>query len=80
VKVAQEGCRHQPDDPRPAYIYDLAVQQHAIGTDVPIPMDKFEWLNSELVKIGNLTKPVDLTKVLDGKPREDALKLVAAMH
>jgi NitT/TauT family transport system substrate-binding protein len=80
VKVAQEVADIKPDDPRPAYIYDLAVQQHAIGTDVPIPMDKFEWLNSELVKIGNLTKPVDLTKVLDGKPREDALKLVAAMH
>ncbi len=43
-------------------------------------MDKFEWLNNELVQVGSLAKPVDLAKVLDPKPREDALKLVAQMH
>jgi NitT/TauT family transport system substrate-binding protein len=80
LKVTREVADIKPDDPRPAYIYDLAMQQHAIGTDVPIPMDKFEWLNNELVKIGNLPKPLDLSKALDGKPREDALKLIAQMH
>jgi len=80
IKVAQEVADIKPDDPRPAYIYDLAVRQKAIGTDVPIPMDKFEWLNNELVRIGSLPKPMDLAKVLDGKPREDALKLVAQIH
>jgi len=80
IEVAQEVADIKPDDPRPAYIYDLAVRQKAIGTDVPIPMDKFEWLNNELVRIGSLPKPMDLAKVLDGKPREDALKLVAQIH
>ncbi len=80
LKVTQEVADIKPDDPRPAYIYDLAAKQHAIGTDLPIPMDKFEWLNNELVKIGNLPKPLDLSKALDGKPREDALKLIAQMH
>ena len=56
------------------------MQQHAIGTDVPIPMDNFDWLNNELVKVGKLAKPMDLAKVLDPKPREDALKLIAQMH
>jgi NitT/TauT family transport system substrate-binding protein len=80
IKVAQQIADIKPDDPRPAYIYDLAMQQHAIGTDMPIPMDKFEWLNNELVTIGSLPKPMDLSTVLDPKPREDALKLIAQTH
>jgi len=80
LKVTQEVTGVKPDDPRPAYIYDLAMQQHAIGTDVPIPLDNFNWLDNELVKVGSLKQPVDLSKVLDDKPREDALKLIAQMH
>jgi hypothetical protein len=37
-------------------------------------------MNNELVKVGNIAKPVDLTKVLDPTPREAALKLVAQMN
>jgi NitT/TauT family transport system substrate-binding protein len=80
VKVTQDVAGIKPDDPRPAFIYDLAVKQNAIGVDVPIPLDKFEWLNNQLVTVGSLTKPMDLAKVLDGKPRENALKLIAQMH
>lgn len=80
IKVAQQVASIKPDDPRPAYIYDLATKQHAIGTDVPIPLDKFTWLDNELVTVGSIAKPVDLSKVLDGKPREAALKLIAQMH
>ncbi len=70
----------KPDDPRPAFIYDLAMQQHSIGTDVPIPTEDLAWMNDELAKVGNIPKPDDLAKVLDPKPREDALKLIAQMH
>jgi NitT/TauT family transport system substrate-binding protein len=80
LKVTQEVTGIKPDDPRPAYIYDLAMQQHAIGTDVPIPLANFNWLNDELVKVGSLAQPMDLSKVLDDKPREDALKLIAQMN
>ncbi len=80
VKVAQEVADIKPDDPRPAFIYDLAAKENAIGTDLPLPMDKFDWLNDELVKVGSLAKPIDLSKVLDPKPREEALKLVAGMQ
>ena len=80
LKVTQEVTESKPDDPRAGYIYDIAMQQHAIGTDVPIPQANFDWLNNELVSVGNMAKPIDLTKVLDPKPREDALKLIAQMH
>jgi NitT/TauT family transport system substrate-binding protein len=80
LKVTQDVTETKPDDPRPAFIYDLAVEQHSIGTDVPIPMDNLSWMNSELVKVGNYSKPLDLGKLLDPKPREEALKLIAQMH
>jgi NitT/TauT family transport system substrate-binding protein len=80
VKVTREVTGAKPDDPRPAFIYDLAMQQHSIGTDLPIPTEDLAWMNDELAKVGNIPKPDDLTKVLDPKPREDALKLLAQMH
>jgi NitT/TauT family transport system substrate-binding protein len=80
VKATQDITGTKPDDPRAAFIYDLAMQQHSIGTEVPIPADDLQWMNEELVKVGNIAKPVDLTNVIDPKPREDALKLIAQMH
>jgi hypothetical protein len=61
-------------------MYDLAMQQQSIGTEVPIPADDLQWMNEELVKVGNIAKPVDLTTMIDPKPREDALKLIAGTH
>jgi ABC-type nitrate/sulfonate/bicarbonate transport system substrate-binding protein len=80
MKVTQEVAGIKPDDPRPSFIYDLALKQNAIGTDTPIPMDKFEWLDNELVSVGSLKQPIDLSKVLDPKPREAALKLIEQIH
>lgn len=77
VKVTQQVTGAKPDDPRPAYIYDLAMQQHEIGTDVPIPTADLAWMNNELVKVGKIPAPVDLDKVVDPKPREAALKIAA---
>jgi NitT/TauT family transport system substrate-binding protein len=80
VKVTQDVTGTKPDDPRPAFIFDLAMQLHSIGTDLPIPTDDLTWMNEELVKVGNIAKPADLKTVIDPKPREAALKLIAAMH
>jgi NitT/TauT family transport system substrate-binding protein len=80
VKATQEITGIRPDDPRPAYMYDLAMEQHSIGTELPIPTDDLQWMDEELVKVGNIQKPVDLSKVIDPKPREDALKLIAKTH
>jgi ABC-type nitrate/sulfonate/bicarbonate transport system substrate-binding protein len=80
VKLTEKVTGTKPDDPRPAYIYDLAVQQHSIGTDVPIPTDDIDWMNHELVKVGKIPAPVDLNKVIDPKPREEALKIAAQAH
>ena len=43
-------------------------------------MDNFDWLNEEFVKVGSIPKLLDLSKVLDSRAREAALKIVAQMH
>jgi NitT/TauT family transport system substrate-binding protein len=80
VKVTQEATGFKLDDPRPAFMFDLAVEQNAIATDVSIPLDKLDWLQNQLVTVGSLSKPVDVSTIIDAKPRERALELVAKMN
>lgn len=77
VKVTQEVTGIKPSDPRPAFIYDLAMKQHAIGADMPVPMDKIAWLQDELVHLGKIKKAIDPAKLVDTGPREAALKLLS---
>jgi NitT/TauT family transport system substrate-binding protein len=76
IALAKKVTGQKPDDPRAAYIFDEVTKLHAIDPALPIPMDKLEWMQNLLVKTGNLKKPIDLTKFVDGGPREQALKLV----
>ena len=62
-------------DPRPAYIYDWAVKDHAVDPTLPLPRDKLAWMENQLVKLGKLPKPVDIDQVIDPSVREGALKL-----
>lgn len=80
VKVAQEVAGIKPDDPRPAFIFDLAMKQNAIGTEMPIPMDKMAWLQDELVHLGKMKSAMDVNKFVDNGPREAALKLADKTH
>jgi NitT/TauT family transport system substrate-binding protein len=80
VKVAQEVAGIKPDDPRPAFIFDLAMKQQAIGTEMPIPMDKMAWLQNELIHLGTVKTAMDVNKFVDTKPREAALKLIDKTH
>src|SRR5690242_1839444 len=52
IKLTQDAIRAKPDDPRPAYAYDDTLKQHAIDPSVALPLDKLNWLQSELVKAG----------------------------
>lgn len=80
VKVTQEVTGMKPSDPRPAFMFDLAMKQKAIGVDLPIPMDKISWLQDELLSLGKIKKKVDLDKLVDTRAREAALKLVKEKH
>jgi len=80
VALTREIIHAKPDDPRPAFVYDDAVEHHAIDPDLPIPADKLNWMQDQLVKVGKLKARLDLAAVSDDGPREKALKPAGAGH
>ncbi len=77
IKLTHDITGSKPDDPRPAFVYDWAVKANAIGTDLPIPTDKLDFIQKMAVSVGSMAKPIDLTKVVDTTVREKALQLLA---
>lgn len=64
------------DDPRPAYIYDDALRNHAVDPDLGLPLAKLDWMQQQSVKVGDQPRLVDLAKITDEAPRKEALKRV----
>jgi NitT/TauT family transport system substrate-binding protein len=77
IKLTHDITGSKPDDPRPAFVYDWAVKVGAIGTDLPIPMDKIDFIQKMAVSVGSMAKPIDLATVVDPSVREKALQLLA---
>jgi NitT/TauT family transport system substrate-binding protein len=77
IKLTHDITGSKPDDPRPAFVYDWAVKANAVGTDLPIPMDKLDFVQQTAVSVGSMPKPTDLTKVVDTSARQKALTLLA---
>jgi NitT/TauT family transport system substrate-binding protein len=77
IKLTHDIAGSKPDDPRPAFVYDWAVKSNALGTDLPIPMDKLDYIQQMTVSVGSMAKPIDLTRVVDTTVREKALQLLA---
>jgi NitT/TauT family transport system substrate-binding protein len=75
VALTKKLIHAKPDDPRPAFVYDDAVKHHAVDPTIGLPMDKFAWVQAQLVKTGKLKKPLDLKTVTAPKVREEALKM-----
>ncbi|HUZ72426.1 MAG TPA: ABC transporter substrate-binding protein [Stellaceae bacterium] len=76
LKLTDELTHEKPDDPRAAYIYDWAVSSHAVDPEMSIPVDKLEYMEKELVTLGNIKKPFDVKTMFDGSVRKAALALV----
>ena len=76
VALARELTGAKGDDPRPAYIYDLAVETSAVAPELPIPLDRLAWLQDQLVASGNLNKAGDIARLVDGSLRAKALELM----
>ncbi len=77
IRLTREITGAKPDDPRPAFVFDEAVRTKVIGTDLPIPLDKLEFMQGQLVGSGSLARPGDLEKMIDKSAREQALALLA---
>lgn len=76
ISLARELTGAKEDDPRPAYIFDLAVDTTAVAPELPIPIDRLSWLQDQLVASGSLNKAADIPKLVDGSLRAKALEMV----
>lgn len=76
VALTREIIKAKPDDPRPAFVYDDAVEHHAVDPTLPLPMEKFAWIQEQLIKAGKLPAPIDVNTVVAPQYREKALALV----
>jgi len=74
IALTRELIQAKPDDPRPAYAFDITVKHGMVDPTVPLPMFKLNWMQDELVKAGNLKTPIDLAKITDGDIRKEAAK------
>jgi hypothetical protein len=57
-------------------VFDDAVEHNAVDPSLPLPSEKLEWIEAQLVKAGKLAQPLDLKTVIAPGYREKALKLV----
>ena len=77
VALTQEIIHAKPDDPRPAFVYDDAVAHTPVDPTLPIPAEKLDWMQEQMVKAGKLPRPLDRSSQITAPEyREKALKLV----
>lgn len=76
IALTRELTHAKPDDPRPAFVYDDAVQHHAVDPTLPLPAEKIQWIQDQMVKEGRLKSPLDLKTVTAPEYREKALQVV----
>ncbi len=75
IALAHDVTGSTPDDARPAYIFDEVKRYSAVDPTMPIPLDKLTWMHDLLIKTGNLTKPVEITSLIDERARARAIEL-----
>jgi NitT/TauT family transport system substrate-binding protein len=80
VALTREIIHAKPDDPRPAFVYDDAIEHHAVDAALPLPLDKFAWVQDQLVTAGKISTPLDIKAVIAPEVRDKALKMVGGTH
>ena len=76
IALTREITRAKPDDPRPAFVYDDAIEHKAVDPTLPLPTEKIQWIQEQMVKAGRLKAPLDLATVTAPEYREKALKVL----
>jgi NitT/TauT family transport system substrate-binding protein len=76
VALTRELSQSRSDDPRPDFVFDDAVAHKAVDPTLPLPAEKIQWIQEQMVKAGSLAKPLNLDTVTAPEYREKALKLV----
>jgi len=76
LALTREVTQAKPDDPRPGFVFDDAVLHKAVDPTLPIPAEKIQWIQEQMVKAGNIARPLELNAVTAPEYREKALKLI----
>jgi NitT/TauT family transport system substrate-binding protein len=76
IALTRELIHAKADDPRPAFVYDDAVEHRAVDPTLPLPTEKIQWIQEQMVKAGRLKSPLELSIVTAPEYREKALQTV----
>jgi NitT/TauT family transport system substrate-binding protein len=76
IALTRQIINAKSDDPRPAFVYDDAIQNRAVDPTLPLPADKIQWIQEQMVKAGRLKAPLELSAVTAPEYREKALKVI----
>ncbi|HZP69900.1 MAG TPA: ABC transporter substrate-binding protein [Pseudolabrys sp.] len=76
IALTREIIHAKPEDPRPAFVYDDAIQHHAVDPTLPLPAEKIQWIQEQMVKAGKLKAPLELKAVTAPEYREKAIKVI----
>ena len=66
------------NDPQFTHLYDEVKAKGYVSVTSEIPRSKMDWLQEEMVRLGDLKKKLDLDKYIDETYRKEALKRVTA--
>jgi NitT/TauT family transport system substrate-binding protein len=80
VALTHQLTNSKPDDPRPGFVFDDAAGHKAVDPTLPLPSEKIQWIQDQMVKAGSIPKVLDLAAVAAPEYREKALKLVSTGH
>jgi len=75
IDLAHKLTHEKADDPRAAFIFDDAVEYSAVDPSLPLPKDKLQWVEEQLVKAGKIAKSIPVDEVIAPEYREKALEL-----
>ena len=76
IALTKHLTKASANDPRAAYIFDQAVNQHEIDPDMNLPVEKIDWMQKLLVETGSIKRPAPVDRLMDPTIRKDALGLV----
>jgi NitT/TauT family transport system substrate-binding protein len=80
VALTHQLTNSKTDDPRPGFVFDDAAGHKAVDPTLPLPAEKIQWIQDQMVKAGSIPKVLDLAAVTAPEYREKALKLVSTGH
>jgi NitT/TauT family transport system substrate-binding protein len=74
-ELAAKEAGTTPDDPYITYMHNLIVSKQLVDPDAGVAESRLDYLSKTLTKAGQLTRPADLTTLIDTSPQRDALAM-----